>query len=138
MEVAKHNVISFLFGYPDEGSRIERESRKWKVIGRWKHNLLANRRRMTSKGRTIKAQVTESGRNLCRRPSRAGSAPRIVRALRSPPITSRQVIRLRYAELGKFLNYESVSARPLHVERNVKHGACQMTLRKRNYTLTKE
>lgn len=41
-----HNVVSFLFEDPDEGSRIERESRKWRVIGRWKHNLLANRRRM--------------------------------------------------------------------------------------------
>ena len=46
----------FCFENPDEGSRIERESRKWRVIGRWKYNLLENGRRMRTagKGKTIK------------------------------------------------------------------------------------
>lgn len=137
---AQHTMSSrFLFEDPDEGLRIERESRKWRVIGRWKHNLLANGRRMRteSKGRTIKAQVTETGRNLRRHPLRAGCPSNCWSYQLHSPVISRQVIRVSrlygYAELGKFLNYESVSVRLLHTERNAKHRACQMTLQKRNY-----
>jgi len=89
MEAAqRNNVVAFLYENPDEGLRIERESQKWRVIGHWKHNLLANRRRMTSKGRTIKAQVKpESGRKLVP-PSLEGWLPleSLVRAIRSSPV----------------------------------------------------
>lgn len=61
------------------------------------------------------------------------AALRIVRAIRSSPVICCQVIWLRYAELGKFLNYESISVRPLYVERNAKHRAYQITPRKQNY-----